>query len=114
MANQFEDMQKAGKGQLEHAAATAASMTRGFQAIATEATDYSKRSLESTSSYIEKLMGAKSLETAIQIQSEFAKSQIEGFVAQATRMSELYKDIAKDAMKPVESVMAQAKGAVQQ
>ena len=111
---QFDDMQKAGKEQLEHAAATAASMTRGFQAIATEATDYSKRSMEHTSSFIEKLMGAKSLETAIQIQSEFAKAQLEGFVAQATKMSELYKDIAKEAIKPVETAMVQAKGAMQQ
>ena len=114
MANQFEDMQKASKEQLEHAAATAATLTRGFQAIATEATDYSKRSLETTSSYIEKLFGAKTLETAIQIQSEFAKSQLEGFVAQATKMGELYKDLAKEAFKPVESAMAQAKGAMHQ
>lgn len=114
MAMQFEDIQKASKEQLEHAATAAASLTRGFQAIATEATDYSKRSLEHTSSYIEKLMGVKSLETAIQIQSEFAKTQLEGFVAQATKMSELYKELAKEALKPVETVMSQAKGAMHQ
>ena len=114
MAMQMEDIQKASKDQLEHAAATAASMTRGFQAIATEATDYSKRSLEHTSSYIEKLFAAKTLETAIQIQSEFAKTQLEGFVAQATKMSELYKDMAKEAMKPVETAMSQVKGAMHQ
>ncbi|WP_158808384.1 phasin family protein [Beijerinckia sp. L45] len=114
MAMQFEDIQKASKEQLEQAAAAAASLTRGFQAIATETTDYSKRSLEHTSSYIEKLMGVKSLETAIQIQSEFAKSQLEGFVAQATKMSELYKDLAKEAFKPVETALSRAKGAMQQ
>jgi hypothetical protein len=114
MAMQFEDIQKASKEQLEHAATAAASLTRGFQAIATEATDYSKRSLEHTSSYIEKLMGVKSLETAIQIQSEFAKTQLEGFVAQATKMSELYKELAKEAFKPVETAMSQAKGAMHQ
>jgi hypothetical protein len=114
MATQFEDFQKASKDQLEHVAATAASLTRGFQAIATEATDYSKRSLESTSSYIEKLFTAKTLESAIQIQSEFAKTQLEGFVAQATKMSDLYKELAKEAMKPVETAMSQAKSAMHQ
>jgi hypothetical protein len=114
MANQFEDLQKASKDQLEHVAATAASVTRGFQAIATETTDYSKRSLETTSSYIEKLMGARTLESAIQIQSDFAKTQLESFVAQATKMSELYKTIAKDAFKPVETAMSQVRETVHQ
>ena len=114
MAMQLEDIQKAGKDQLEQATAAAASVTRGFQAIAAEATDYSKRSLETTSSYLEKLMSVKSMESAIQVQSEFAKSQIEGFVAQATKMGELYKSMANQAFKPAETAFAQAKGSIQQ
>ncbi len=111
---QFNDIQKAGKDQMENATAAAASVTRGFQAIAAEATDYSKRSLETTSSYFEKLMGVKSVETAVQVQSDFAKSQMEGFVAQVTKMGELYRAMASQAFKPMENVFAQAKGAVQQ
>jgi phasin family protein len=114
MATQFDEFQKVSKEQLEHAAAAAATLTRGFQTIATETTDYSKRSLESTSSFIEKLFTAKTLESAIQIQTEFAKSQLEGFVAQATKLSELYKELAKEAIKPVETAFAQAKGSIQQ
>ena len=59
-------------------------------------------------------MGAKSIETVAQVQSDFAKSQIEGFVAQATKMGELYKAMASQAFKPMENVFAQARGAVQQ
>lgn len=114
MALQFEEIQKASKEQFEQAAAAAASLTRGFQAIATETTDYSKRSLEHTSSFIEKLLAVKSFESAIQVQSEFAKSQLEGFIAQANKLGELYKDLAKEAFKPVETVLSQAKGAVHQ
>ena len=114
MANQFEDFQKISKDQMEHLSSTAASIARGFQAIATEATDYSKRSLESTSSFFEKIAGAKSMDTAIQLQSEFAKSQFEGFVAQATKMGDIYKDIAKDAFKPVETAFNKGADAVHQ
>jgi Phasin protein len=35
--------------------------------------------------------------SAVQIQSEYAKTSFEGFVAQATKMSELYSNIAKSA-----------------
>ena len=114
MAYQFEDLQKISKDQMEQFSTTAASIARGFQAIATETTDYSKRSLETTSSYFEKIVGAKSVDTAIQIQSEFAKSQFEGFVAQATKLGDIYKDIAKEAFKPVESAMAKGTAAVHQ
>ena len=114
MANQIEDMQKMSKDQMELIKESAASMARGFQAIAAETTDYSKRSLESTSSFMEKLLGVKSVDTAIQLQSEFAKSQFEGFVAQATKIGDIYKGIAKEAFKPLETAMAKGQDVVQQ
>jgi hypothetical protein len=49
--------------------------------------------------YFEKLLGAKSLETVIQIQSEFAKASYAAFVAQATKMGELHSNLAKAAFK---------------
>jgi phasin family protein len=114
MAYQFEDFQKISKDQLEQLSSTAASVARGFQALATETTDYSKRSLESTSSFFEKLFAARSVDTAVQVQSEFAKSQFEGLVAQASKVGEIYKDIAKEAFKPVESAFHKGSAAVHQ
>ena len=114
MATQFGDFTKLGQEQVEQLSATAASIARGFQAIATETTDYSKRSLETTSSYVEKLFGVKSFDTAIQLQSEFAKTQFEGFLAQTNKIGEIYKDIAKEAFKPVEAAIAKGQDAVHQ
>ena len=114
MATQFDDFTKIGKEQMEQVTATAASLARGFQTIATETTDYSKRSLEHTSAFVEKMFGIKSLDTAIQLQSEFAKSQFEGFLAQSNKIGEIYKDIAKEAFKPVEAAMAKGQDAVHQ
>ena len=37
------------------------------------------------------------------------KNAYEAFVAEATKISELYADLAKDAYKPFESAVAQAK-----
>jgi phasin family protein len=106
MTANFDEIQKFGKEQLEAASSVAASLAKGFQTIAAETTDYSKKSLESNSAYVEKLLGAKSLDNAIQIQSEYAKSAYEGFVAQATKIGELYTSLAKEAFKPVESALA--------
>ncbi len=106
MATSFEDFQKFGKDQLEAATTAATSLAKGLQTIAAETTDFSKKSLESGSAYVEKLIGAKSLDSAIQIQSDYAKSTYEGFVAQATKLGELYTNLAKEAFKPVEEAIA--------
>jgi hypothetical protein len=112
MTNNFEEFQKYGKEQLEAATSVAASLAKGLQTIAAETTDYSKKSRENSSAYVERLLGAKSLDNAIQIQSEYAKSTYEGFVAQATKMGELYTNLAKEAFKPVESAFAKVQSAV--
>ena len=49
---------------------------------------------------LEKLLGAKSLEAAIQIQSDYAKQSYEGFVAQSSKVSDLFAKFASEAMKP--------------
>ena len=86
-----------------------ASLSKGWQSIAVEATEYSKKSFETGSAAIEKLVSAKSLEKAIEIQTDFAKQAYEGFVAEATKIGELYAELYKDTYKPFESIVAKAK-----
>jgi Phasin protein len=60
--------------------------------------------------FVEKLLGAKSLDTVIQIQSEYAKTSHADFVAQATKMGELYSNLAKACFKPIELTMSNMQG----
>ncbi|MFO1166977.1 MAG: phasin family protein [Rhodoblastus sp.] len=106
MAYDFEAFQKFGKEQFEATSAALQEVAKGFQTIATEAGDYSKKSFEEGSAFVEKLVGVKKLDEAITLQTEFAKSSYEGFVAQATKFGELYQAVAKEAMKPVETAFA--------
>jgi phasin family protein len=75
------------------------------QAIAIEFANYSKRSLEDHTAATEKLMSAKSLEKAVEVQTEYVKTAYEGFVAHATKIGELYADLAKELYKPIEGVI---------
>ena len=52
----FEAFQAFGKEQLEATTASASSMTKSLQAIAAEATDYSKKSIEQNTAFVEKLL----------------------------------------------------------
>ena len=49
---------------------------------------------------MEKLSGVKSLDKAIEIQTEFAKSAFETFVAESQKIGALYGDLAKQSYKP--------------
>jgi hypothetical protein len=111
MFTNFEELQKLSKEQMEAATAATASMTKGLQTIAAETSEYSKRSLENGSAYFEKLLGARKIEDAVQIQSDFAKTSYEGFVAQATRIGELYASLAREAFRPVESAFTKTQSA---
>ena len=103
-----DQMQKFGKDSMDMAMASFGAWTKNAQAIATEIADYSKKSFEESTAVLEKLMGAKSLEKAMEVQSEYLKSSYEDFVAQSTKLSELYAGLAKEAYKPFEGVMAKA------
>lgn len=101
-----EEMQKFGKDGVEMAMKSFAAWTKNAQAVAAEVADYSKKSFEDSAAAWEKLLGAKSLEKAIEVQSEYLKSSYEDFVAEATKLGELYVDLAKEAYKPLEGVFA--------
>jgi hypothetical protein len=105
MLKNFDDVQKYGKEHMDSTMKAWGQVSKGVQAIAAETADYSKRSFEEGSAAMEKLLGAKSFEKAIEIQTAYAKTAYEGFVAQATRMGELYADLAKESYKPFEALV---------
>ncbi|MDR3407761.1 MAG: phasin family protein [Methylovirgula sp.] len=109
MTTHFEDFQKLGQEQLETMSAVAGSLAKGFQTIAAETAEYSKRSLETSKSYLEKLAGAKSLDDAVRIQSEYAKTAYEDLIAQTSKISDHYGNLAKEAFKPVEDIIAKSR-----
>jgi phasin family protein len=106
MLKNFEDFQKLGKENVDVAMKQLGTESKGWQTIATEFADYSKKSFEDGSAALEKLLGAKSLEKAIEVQSDYVKNAYEGFVAQTTKLGELYTDLAKETCKPLEGILA--------
>ena len=106
MLKNFEDFQKLGKENVDTCMKQFGTVSKGWQAIATEVVDYSKKSFEHGTATLESLLGAKSLEKAIEIQSDYVKTAYEGFVAQSSKLGELYTDLAKETYKPLEGMIA--------
>lgn len=106
MMNSFDEMQKAGKENMDLAVASMTAMSKGVQALAMETQDYSKKTMETGSAAVESLLAAKSLDKAVEVQSDYVKSSYEAFVAQATKVNEMLVDMAKETYKPYEGVFA--------
>jgi hypothetical protein len=100
-----EDMQKFGKGSMDAAMTAAGAWSKTAQAIAVEFVDYSKKSAESSAAAWEKLLGAKSLEKAVEVQTEYLRSSYEDFVAEAAKLGELYADLARQSYRPFEGAL---------
>lgn len=109
MVKNFEDLQQVGKENVDVALKAMSAVSKGSQAIAVEVADYSKKAFEDSTAALEKLFGVKSLDKAIEVQTEYAKAAYEGFVSKASKIGELYADIAKETYKPFETLIAKTK-----
>lgn len=103
---QLDNVQKLGKDSVEAAMKSFGAVGRGVQSAALEAAEFAKRSVEQTAATAEKLVGARTLESVLQIQGEYVRSSYEGLVSQATKMGELATNTAKEAFAPVEGLVA--------
>ena len=109
MVKNFEEFQQVGKDGMDCTLKSWGALSKGAQAIAVEVADYSKKAFEDSTAALEKLFGVKSFDKAIEVQTEYAKTAYEGFVAEASKIGELCADMAKESYKPFEAMMAKAK-----
>ena len=113
MINAFDNIQniqKLGQTNMTSAMTLWGAWNQNWQAIAAEMGEYSKRSLEDGAATMQKLMGAKSVEQAMEIQSIYAKRSAEQYFQEVNKIGSMYASLAKDAIKPVERMMQQGNG----
>ena len=76
------------------------------QTIANAYGNYTMKSLEETRSFVERLTGVRSLDKAMEVQTEFAKQASQTFVAESEKIRGLHRELAKQIFKPLESIIA--------
>ena len=93
------------KKQVDASLAAANCLSVDFQTLATAYGNYAKKSFEETKAFVEKLSGVRSLDKAVEIQTEFAKQAYETFVTESQKIRELYSGLAKQSLKPFEGLV---------
>jgi hypothetical protein len=77
-----------------------------IQTIANAYGNYTRRSLQESTSFIEMLMAVRSFDNAIEVQTEFARQAYANFVAESQKICVLYGELAKQIFRPWESFVA--------
>jgi hypothetical protein len=101
-----EEFQRVGKEGFDASVRSLSEANKGFQAITATVVDYSKTAFEDGTRAFEQLIGAKSFQQALEIQSQYAKKAFDAYIAQASKLAEMYVDLARNAYTPVEQVAA--------
>ena len=96
-----DEFQKVGKDTFDAAVRSYGDVNKGFQAIVAEVTNYSKKAFEDGTRAFEQLVGAKSAEQAIEIQSQYVKKAYEAHIAEMTKLGEMYASLVQSAFKPL-------------
>lgn len=90
-----------GKENVEAIIASATVASKGFEQISARAVAFSKSAMESHMAAAKALMSSKSVQEAIERQSDYARQTFDGYVAEMNKMSDLMTGLTRDAMKPL-------------
>lgn len=77
-----------------------------LQTIANAYGDYTRKSLEQTKCFIDKLTEVRTLDQVVEVQTEFAKQACETFVAEAQKIHDLHRELARQRIERLEGLMS--------
>ena len=89
------------KKNLEAVVASATASAKGAEALGAQAMAFSKAVFDTQVSAAKSLAGAKSVQEVVELQTAFAKSALETYMAQFGAMSETVSSSVKESMKPL-------------
>jgi phasin family protein len=102
----YDQLAAFNKATVEAIIQSANATAKGFEAINSEALAYSRQTIEESVAAAKAAIGSKSIQELIELQSDFAKSAIDSYVGQVTKMGDMVASIAKEAAEPLNSRVA--------
>lgn len=98
----YDNMVGYGKDTAEAMIKSATAAGKGAETLHNEIYAYAKQSMEDSMSAGKAILGAKSVHEAIDVQTDFAKSAFENYVAELSKFNKLVTAAAKDSYAPLQ------------
>jgi phasin family protein len=96
-----EELTELSKGNIEAVVASTKVAAKGLETIGQEVAEYSRKSFEDASAALKGFAEAKSATDFFRLQSDFARTQFDGLVAESSRLSETMLKLAGDVAQPL-------------
>jgi len=90
-----------GKRNLEATVESVTAATRGAETLGAQAMAFAKKSWEDNVSVAQSLGSAKTVQEVVEIQTNWAKSSLETYMAEMTRWTDTVSGSVKDTLKPL-------------
>jgi phasin family protein len=89
------------KKNLEAVVASVTAATKGAEALGAQAMAYSKKAMEDHVAAAKSLTTAKSVQEVVELQTAYAKSWMEAYIAQMNKASETVSASVKESFQPI-------------
>lgn len=97
----LNEMNAQSKRNLEALVASVTAATRGAESLSAQAMAYAKKTLEGQVEQARALSSARSIQEVLELQTAYAKSAVEGYMAEVNRASETLSTAVKDSFRPL-------------
>ena len=97
----LNDYNAQSKSNLEAVVASVTAATKGAETLGAETLAYSKKSLEDHVAAAKSLTSARSVQEAVELQTAWAKTSMEAYMAQMNKASEIVAASVKESLTPL-------------
>jgi phasin family protein len=98
-----EELTELSKGNVEAFVASTKIVAKGLETVGQDVAEYSRKSFEDASAALKGFAEVKSATDFFRLQSEFARAQFDGLVAESSKLSETMIKLAGDVAEPLAS-----------
>jgi hypothetical protein len=84
----------------EPVASSGEALPVNVQTIANAYRDYARKSFQENRSFVERLMGVRSFDKAVEVQADYARQAYANFVADSQKICGLYTELARQTFSP--------------
>ncbi len=97
----FNEINVTSKRNLEAVVESVTAAAKGAEALGAQSLAYTKKSWEDQVNAAQALSSAKSVQDVVELQTQFAKTAIESYLAEMNRWTETVSSTVKDSWKPL-------------
>ncbi len=101
LTRSMEEAAQFGQQNLEAVVASSKIAAKAHESVSAEVAAFSKKSYEDSLAAAKELTSSKSVSELVEKQTAFTKSAIEGFIAEATKINDIYATATREAFEPL-------------